>query len=67
MPGESPSIVSYKRWQGSPYGENNYSLVAVKNLDELAENKCDTARASSSEDMYHKYNLALADLRNDRA
>ena len=49
------------RW----YGEGNFSWVQNKNLDELAENKSDSTRAAINEEMHHKYQLALADLRND--
>ena len=47
------------------YGEDNFSWVKIKDIDELAENKCDSARASLNEDIHQKYQLALADLRND--
>ena len=47
------------------YGENNYSWVNVRNLDELSENKCDSARVAVNEDIYLRYQQALADLRND--
>ena len=47
------------------YGENNYNWVNVKNMYELSENRCDAANAAKSEDIHQRYQLALADLRND--
>lgn len=47
-------------------GDNNYKRMKQRNLDELAENKCDSASASSvNEDMQRKYQLELADLCNE--
>ena len=47
------------------YGESNFSWVRLKNIDELAENKIDNARASMNKSMQQTYQLALADLRNE--
>ena len=47
------------------YRENQYSLVYQRNLDTLAQNRVDEARASVSEQMLIKYNEALSDVQND--
>lgn len=47
------------------YGENNFSWVKVASVEDLAENKIDSSRASIDEDMMQKYQLALSDLRDD--
>ena len=48
-------IVSVK-W----YCESNFNWVKFKNIDELAENKIDTARASVNDTIQHRYQLTLA-------
>lgn len=47
------------------YGEERYSKVRTANVDTLAENKVDAARASKSDKMHLLYQLALSDLRKD--
>ena len=47
------------------YGEaNSFNRVKTSNVDVLAENRCDAARAAVSDDVLVKYNLALADYRD---
>lgn len=47
------------------YGEDRYSKVRTVNVDILAENKVDVARAAKSDKMHLLYQLALSDLRKD--
>ena len=47
------------------YGEQKYSLVQLRSIDHLSQNRVDEARASVSEDVLIKYNEAVSDLRND--
>ena len=47
------------------YGENRQSLVQIRSIDHLSQNRVDEKRASKSVDMLVKYNEAVADLRND--
>ena len=47
------------------YVENKHSLVQIRNIDQLAQNRVDECRASVSEDILMMYNEALPDLRND--
>ena len=35
------------------YGEDNYSWVKTRNIDELSENKCDSARATLGSPLLH--------------
>lgn len=47
------------------YGSEQYSKLKSVNVDHLAENKVDAARASRSHQMQLLYQQALADLRLD--
>ena len=47
------------------YGENKFSLVQIRSIDHLSQNRIDEARASVSDDILIKYNMAVSDLRND--
>lgn len=47
------------------YGENSFSKIKINNLDLLAENKVDAARAARSSYIHECYQLALSDLRQD--
>ena len=47
------------------YGENKFSLVQIRSIDHLSQIRIDEARASVSDDILIKYNMAVSDLRND--
>lgn len=47
------------------YGDSSYSLIQQRNVDTLAQNRIDEARAAVSVDMLVKYNNALSDVHND--
>ena len=47
------------------YGKDKHSLIPIRFIDHLSQNRVDESRASVSEDILVKYNEALSDLRND--